>query len=143
MIKKTIAFLIILSSVLIWFFIIKNYPCLKLSLWKKGVYPNCAVITVDPGPRVEKSRCAKAGEEPVSNFDFTTGKTDPSIEIIPCCEGLQSIEQKQKNEAPIIVDGGRVCGMVEGGPNQICSPCGNGVCDAEYEDYCNCKEDCK
>ena len=91
---------------------------------------------------IEETKCAKAGEEPVSNFDLTTGKTDPNIEVITCCKGLKSIEKKQGFNIPISDDGQRVCASLEGVPNSICSPCGNGICDPEYEDYCNCPIDC-
>ncbi len=141
--KKILPFLIITSSVLLWYFIIKNHrlECLLQQLGKKSNVSNCPTLIPDPSP--EKSKCAKAGEEPVSNFDLTKGKINPSIEVIPCCEGLQAIEKKQRNDLPISerLLGG--CAMITGVPNQICSPCGNGVCDVETEDYCNCEEDCK
>ena len=91
---------------------------------------------------IEETKCAKAGEEPVSNFDLTTGKTDPNIEAISCCEGLKEIEKKQNFN--ISADGGenKVCASIEGIHNTICSPCGNGICESEYEDYCNCPIDC-
>lgn len=141
--KKILPFLIIISSVLLWFFIIKDHhlDCLFQKLGKKNNVPNCPILIPDPSP--EKSTCAKAGEEPVSNFDLRTGKTDPNIEIISCCEGLQAIQKKQRNDAPIIERLVGECYKITGVPNQICSPCGNRICDAGTEDYCNCKEDCK
>ena len=88
----------------------------------------------------EDKNCARLGEKPVSNFDKTTGKTDPNIQVIPCCEGLKEIDVIQDT----IVDSGgrRICVQIVGGRNSICAPCGNGKCDSKYEDGCSCPEDC-
>ena len=82
--------------------------------------------------------CAKAGEKTVSNFDMTTGKINPNIKEVKCCPGLKSISEKQ-------IDGhikGGACAIIVGVNYGICSPCGNGVCNTEYEDKCNCPTDC-
>jgi len=92
-----------------------------------------------PATNTSETYCSNAGEIPISNFDFRTGKINPDIKIKKCCPGLVSIQKKQ----PPTNKGRGTCGMIMGGPNAICSPCGNGVCDSQYEDYCNCPKDCK
>jgi len=53
-----------------------------------------------------------------------------------CCEGLVS-------KTPGVYDASTgICGMIIGSFG-ICTPCGNGVCDEELENYCNCPEDCE
>ncbi len=84
-----------------------------------------------------KPNCAKAGERSVSNFDMTKGIRDPNIEVVNCCLGLKNIADKQ------ITNTQEGCTLVIGIPHNLCSPCGNGVCDVKYEDRCNCSEDCK
>ena len=61
------------------------------------------------------------------------GSLEPGYE---CCEGLTSIGVKVSKTK---TDG--VCGMIAGAWS-ICAPCGNGVCDKDYENECNCPEDC-
>ena len=92
---------------------------------------------------IPTSDCARAGEEPVSNFDLRTGKIDKSITVINCCTGLKEINKKQVGEIKRINSGDVICGMSFGVPNSVCSPCGNGKCDTKYEDICNCPDDCK
>ena len=52
-----------------------------------------------------------------------------------CCEELSSIGVM----AGMGSDG--ICMAIAGAWN-ICSPCGNGVCDSETENKCNCPQDC-
>src|SRR4030043_1639354 len=92
---------------------------------------------------IPESNCAMEGEEPVSNFNLRTGKVDQSITVIKCCTGLKGIQKKQIDEIRRDKSGEVLCRMVVGVPNVICSPCGNGKCDTNYEDVCNCYEDCK
>jgi len=47
-----------------------------------------------------------------------------------CCTGLKSIRTQ--------VGDGRICSLTAG---HVCSPCGNGECEA-YESACSCPEDC-
>jgi putative hemolysin len=89
-------------------------------------------------PSIDEGECSKIGEPPVDNFDLTTGKTNPNIEPVPCCISLKPISKKQDAN----LTDNNICVTVEGVINDICSPCGNGVCDSEYEDLCNCPEDC-
>lgn len=51
-----------------------------------------------------------------------------------CCEGLVS-----KNPKTLVIDG--VCDQIAGSFG-ICIACGDGVCEEEYENICNCPEDC-
>ncbi len=51
-----------------------------------------------------------------------------------CCEGLIG-----RNPSTPIRDG--ICDEIAGSFG-ICIPCGNGVCDEELENICNCPEDC-
>ncbi len=85
------------------------------------------------------SNCANAGERSISNFDMTTGKSDPNIEILECCSGLVNIADKQ----PLTNTNSDGCVYSEGIAYNLCSPCGNGKCDSLYEDHCNCPKDCK
>lgn len=82
--------------------------------------------------------CAKEGERPRSNLDWTKGKIDPYKISTKCCAGLKSIS----NDTYKMPNGGYVCKTSFGVPNGICSPCGNGVCDSALENWCNCPEDC-
>ncbi len=79
--------------------------------------------------------CAKEGETPTF-LDLTTGKEVPDGKY--CCDGLKAIGPKTpQTEA----DRG-LCSKVSGSLG-ICRPCGDGICDSNYEDNCNCPEDCK
>ena len=95
--------------------------------------------TTNPTPSLLDSSCSKEGEAPVSNFDMTTGKTNPNIKTKDCCLELRAIDKKQS----IINSNPDICSRAQGVNNSICSPCGNGVCDSQYEDHCNCPEDCE
>lgn len=90
-------------------------------------------------PTITESSCAKAGERSVSNFDMTTGKINPNIKIKNCCQGLKNIAEKQS----AVNKGTDICSQSIGVPYNLCSPCGNAICDSQYEDRCNCPEDCK
>ena len=89
-------------------------------------------------PTIVESYCAKIGEKPVSNFDLRTGKINPSIKIKDCCPGLKKIAKKQ-----IIAnkDSG-ICSQTQGTLDDVCSSCGDDICDPQYEDHCNCPVDC-
>ncbi|MDO9581446.1 MAG: hypothetical protein Q7J06_12940 [Bacteroidales bacterium] len=78
--------------------------------------------------------CAKEGKRP-TYFDLTTGKENPGGKH--CCFGLKGIGPKTPQEE---LEKG-ICMGVSGSLG-ICSPCGNNVCEFEYEDSCNCPEDC-
>lgn len=79
--------------------------------------------------------CAKEGESP-TYFDLTTGKINP--EGKQCCSGLKEIRIKTSQAD---LDKG-IC-LTIAGSSGVCSSCGNGVCESNYEDKCNCPEDCK
>jgi hypothetical protein len=87
--------------------------------------------------------CAEAGQKPISNFDERTGKVNKSITVIECCKGLKAIQDKQEGGIKRTSSGDVLCRIVMGGNNSICSPCGNGKCDTDFEDICNCRIDCK
>lgn len=90
-------------------------------------------------PTITESDCAKAGERSVDNFDMTTGKINPNIKITTCCSGLKNIAEKQST----INKDTDTCSQSIGVSYNLCSPCGNAICDSQYEDGCNCPEDCK
>jgi len=94
---------------------------------------------VNTSPNLSEDFCSKVGEAPVSNFDMTTGKTNDKLENKECCPGLKAIDEKQT----VVLRSPDICARNVGVSNTICSPCGNGICDSQYEDYCNCPEDCK
>jgi hypothetical protein len=140
--KKILASFLIISAFLMWLFIINNSQLEYLLIDNDRKSTNIKTPTIKTGDSITENGCAKTGEEPVSNFDLTTGKTDPNIKVLHCCEGLKEIQKKQRTNFPVTESGERVCASIVGVHNSICSPCGNGVCDSEYEDYCNCPEDC-
>ena len=103
------------------------------------IMPNNKINQPIEEPVVDQVACASAGERSVSNFDMTKGKINPDITPIECCPGLVSIDDKR-----VADDTGRsVCAIKTGAVYNLCSPCGNGRCDIEYEDVCNCPQDCK
>jgi len=91
-----------------------------------------------PAPESAPASCARAGERAISNFDMTTGKTNPTIKAMDCCVGLTKIADKQSTP-----DLSQICREQMGVPHTLCSPCGNNICDAQYEDACNCPKDCQ
>jgi hypothetical protein len=48
-----------------------------------------------------------------------------------CCGGLRYAENKD------------VCGRAYGGHAGVCIACGDKKCDQQFENQCNCPEDCK
>lgn len=55
-----------------------------------------------------------------------------------CCDGLKSVS------GPDIKDFDENCNPASTGGLQICSNCGNKICDPEtWENICNCPEDCR
>jgi hypothetical protein len=76
--------------------------------------------------------CATIGESP-SNFSFSSGKEVEGRKA--CCPGLEEINISSP------ADETGVCATSLGGSG-ICAPCGDGVCDEEYENVCNCAKDC-
>jgi len=48
-----------------------------------------------------------------------------------CCVGLEHVEDKN------------ACGRAYGGYAGVCIACGDGKCDTQYENACNCAKDCK
>ncbi|MGZ3786866.1 MAG: hypothetical protein ACXVC3_20175, partial [Bdellovibrio sp.] len=81
-----------------------------------------------------KTAAAKGG----SCFKLGQGETlsgEPSGDEkhgSPCCRPLKDREPKD------------ICGIPTGGSYQyVCIACGDGKCDPEYENTCNCHEDCK
>lgn len=89
-------------------------------------------------PHKNEQVCAKIGERSVSNIDLSTGKANPDIKAKYCCSELKNIADKQPS-----TNKQGTCAVVTGTHYNLCSPCGNGVCDTQYEDSCNCPEDCK
>jgi len=105
-------------------------------VYEGGVFSNCVELSPVPSPTpATKKDCAVNGESP-TNFDMTTGKIIPGGK--PCCVGLKLINPK----TPLENLNKGLCKHTMGTAG-VCRPCGNGVCDTEYEDRCNCSEDCK
>jgi hypothetical protein len=77
-------------------------------------------------PIVKKSACVGAGQSLKGN---SMGKIEAPGNV--CCDKLQEGMPKDLCNAPI------------GGYAGICLPCGDGVCDANLENNCNCPADCK
>ena len=75
--------------------------------------------------------CIKAGEVYQSPAVLGEKKGE-------CCEGLNVIAEY--SVAPSEVN----CELFQtmGGGNSICSACGNGNCEATWENKCNCPQDC-
>ncbi len=80
----------------------------------------------------DKNNCSNLGESApyYHGTDNTGGKT--------CCEGLV---QKAPTHAFKNTDD-EECSLDEGS-GTVCLECGDNKCDDEYENYCNCPEDCK
>ncbi len=81
--------------------------------------------TIIPEDTVEPPECVKEGE--------TGPVTMPPME---CCEGLELISVAIWD--PDVPD---ICGFSTG--VILCSKCGNGNCEWDWENPCNCPEDCK
>ena len=79
--------------------------------------------------------CAKEGEKSTS-LDMTSGKLKPGGKS--CCEGLKEIWPKTDDAT--LKKG--ICIMVAGN-SPTCVSCGDNICNPQYEDKCNCPEDCK
>jgi hypothetical protein len=73
-----------------------------------------------------KEACLKQGDTPIGS-SMGRNKTPGN----DCCAGLKAIDQKI------------VCGKGYGGYAGVCSPCGDGFCDKDLENNCNCPSDCK
>jgi len=88
--------------------------------------------TSSPAQNPPESGCAKTGE-------IIGSYANRNKNILPksCCSGLKAISLKQ----PVNQKNPQFCAQTMGA--SICSPCGNGVCDSQYEDHCNCPQDCK
>jgi hypothetical protein len=135
--SKTLAIIFFVTLPFIGFFLGMRYQALvDISKTETIILPN-------PSPKIEPTitepYCARAGERSVSNFDLRTGKTNPNIEVKNCCSGLKNIAEKQSG----INKNSDICAQSSGISYNLCSPCGNGVCDSQYEDHCNCPQDCK
>lgn len=135
--SKALAVILFITLPFIGFFLGVKYQS-SLNTPKVETIP-LPISSLEIKPTITESYCAKAGETPVSNFDMTTGKINPNIKIKNCCLGLKNIAEKQST----INRDRDVCGQSIGASDSICSPCGNSICDSQYEDYCNCPEDCK
>ena len=61
------------------------------------------------------------------------GTTGVYPDAPPCCEGLEPISPAEP------MDNGE-CAMAEGAV--FCAACGNGNCEEEWENWCNCPKDC-
>lgn len=96
--------------------------------------PQTKIPSPSPTPTTKKN-CAVNGESP-TNFDMTTGKFIPGGK--PCCADLKAIGPK----TPLDTLNKGVCKHVMGAVG-VCRPCGDDICNTEYEDRCNCPEDCK
>ena len=79
--------------------------------------------------------CANEGEIPDS-LDLTTGETKSENKF--CCEGLKQIGSLTDVD---LIDQG-LCSN-EQGIMGTCVACGDDKCNSQYEDLCNCPEDCE
>jgi hypothetical protein len=73
-----------------------------------------------------KEICLKQGQSPTGS---SIGRD--KIPGNDCCPGLITIVPQS------------ACGKAFGGYAAICAPCGNGKCDNEIENNCNCPKDCE
>jgi hypothetical protein len=138
--SKILALILFIIFPLIGFYLgIKYQQKLTVKIPTASEVKNFFKPTDVLSPTITESYCAKAGEKPISNFNLTTGKKDPNIKIKNCCPGLKQINGKQ-DEVRRNPD---ICSSKQGVLDITCGPCGNGICDLQYEDYCNCPVDCK
>ncbi len=84
-------------------------------------------------------RCAQwafyngdCGREYVKDLSCTESG-EPNLPGHECCSGLVPIQ-------PAVLGENGSCGFRTGW--SICAPCGNGICDVDLENKCNCPEDC-
>jgi hypothetical protein len=96
-----------------------------------NVAKNADVISETELVNEENLDCAQLGEAE-ENFDYTAGQV--IIGGKSCCQGLKPISL-------CTCDGDGLCSASVGGGG-ICASCGDGVCNSEYENTCNCAEDC-
>lgn len=96
----------------------------------------CTVPAISPATKSSKAKeqkthvssCLKLGQ---GETQHGTSGADDKLPI-QCCKPLKDREPSES------------CGVPTGGPYQyVCMACGDGKCDANLENTCNCAEDCK
>ena len=114
--------LIIASTSLIFFDNCSDLNCTPMKNWARRGYCMCEDVSNIV------INCTQAGQSP---DEYSFGKY---IRSVPdCCEGLKKINVKEYKE-------GNCFSLTDSG--SICSDCGNNNCE-EWENPCNCPEDCK
>ena len=61
---------------------------------------------------------------------------DAGVVVRKCCPGLTEIS----NDFAYLEESGECAVLPSGG--KICLPCGDGYCDPDHENPCNCARDC-
>jgi hypothetical protein len=87
------------------------------------VFNLSATTPKNPAPKAPPKSCTPSGVAPPT---VGPGYSDPKL----CCPGN------------IIIVQTAACEKAYGGFAGICAPCGNKKCDTEWENDCNCPEDC-
>ena len=83
------------------------------------------------------SDCAKEGEDGPNG---SLGPNDPNKDIV-CCEGLTLISTGIEYDPTSEYADENGC-LIMVGSGTVCSACGNGNCEDDWENKCNCPEDC-
>jgi hypothetical protein len=122
--KKILYILLSMLIVLIFSLLVFN------SLFFTKAKSNEIKKEINKNTIIEKN-CANAGE---SGYNYRY------IKEKECCDGLKEISNCLKYNPNNEYSDKNGCVRIEGCSN-ICSDCGNGLCES-WENYCNCQKDC-
>lgn len=105
----------------------RDYLATKVRFLAVALLLFAATDTKAGPPNKPNVDCKKVGEELKFGRDWSPGGDDY---VKKCCPGLSSVSH------PIDCDDGAAPGKI------ICAPCGDGKCDGNFENKCNCPKDC-
>jgi len=83
-----------------------------------------------------------AQTRPAANTIVTEDKKCTPSGSVPPLAGPGFSNPKFCCKGNIIIISKEACKKAYGGFAGLCAPCGNKTCDSQWEDNCNCPEDC-